>query len=93
MKHWFAVVRENDAYEDWGFGSYDPYEAMKMAYEITKHWQDCGDNYIVAAIDEDAKFCDFEISFDDIVEFVEHGTYSVETYRRLSEEEEDEKND
>lgn len=92
MKHWFAVVRENDAYEDWGYGSYDPYEAMEMAYEITKDW---GDNHIVAAIDEDAKFCDFEISFDDIIEFVERGTYSVETYQRLSkeEEEEDERND
>ena len=89
MKHWFAVVRENDAYDDWGFGSYDPYEAMKMAYEITKDLRDWGCNYIVAAIDEDEKFCDFEISFDDIVEFVEHGTYSVETYQRLSEEEEE----
>lgn len=86
MKHWFAVVRENDAYDDWGHGSYDPHKAMEMAYEIAKHWKDWGDNYIVAAIDEDAKFCDFEISFDDVVEFVEHGTYSVETYRRLSEE-------
>lgn len=89
MRHWFAVVRENDAYEDWGFGSYDPYEAMKMAYEITKARQDWGYNYIVAAIDEAANFCDFEIGIDDIVEFVEHGTYSVETYRRLSEEEEE----
>lgn len=91
MRHWFAVVRENDAYEDWGYGSYDPCEAMKMAYEVTEEWRDWGDHYIVAAIDEDAKFCDFEISFDDIIEFVERGTYSVETYRRLSEEEEDEK--
>lgn len=90
MKHWFAVVRENDAYEDWGHGSYDPYEAMKMAYEIAKHWKDWGDNYIVAAIDEAAKVCDFEIGADDIIEFVERGTYSVETYQRLSGEEEDE---
>lgn len=85
MKHWFAVVRENDANDDWGYGSYDPHEAMKMAYNITKDWDE---NHIVAAIDEDAHFCDFEISFDDIVEFVEHGTYSVETYQRLSKEEE-----
>lgn len=83
MRHWFAVVRENDAYDDWGFGSYDPHEAMKMAYEVTKEWEDWGDNYIVAAIDEDAHFCDFEIGIDDIIEFVEHGTYSVETYQRL----------
>ena len=89
MKHWFAVVRENDAYEDWGSGSYDPYEAMKMAYEITKAWGDWGYNYIVAAIDEDANFCDFEISADDIIEFVERGTYSVETYQRLIGEEEE----
>ena len=89
MKHWFAVVRENDANDDWGYGSYDPYEAMEMAYEITKDRKDWGYNYIVAAIDEDANFCDFEISFDDIVEFVEHGTYSVETCQRLSEEEEE----
>ena len=89
MKRWFAVVRENDAYDDWGYGSYDPYEAMKMAYEITRDRQDWGYNYIVAAIDEGAKFCDFEIGFDDIVEFVERGTYSVETYQRLIGEEED----